>query len=208
MYNFVYISRQFYPILQDFVPIQADLQTERPTDIESKYFHAQFYCFSADEATFLFEPLAVLKMKYYHQWIDTMVVVTLPLISGLYGLQRYIIICCPHLISKYCTVKTTIISVAIIIVVGSILSFHEVFDEYMYYNGVSASLLATNHQKHENFTGVVVIIVLLIISVTVSVLHAIVTEVESPSSSGSISSDFLRKDETAMWAYENDCFSN
>ena len=135
-----------------------------------------------------------------------MVVVTLPLISGLYGLQRYFIICFAHLISKYCTVKTTIISVAIIIVVGSILSFHEVFDENMYYNGVSASLLVTNHQKHENFTGVVVIIVLLIIIVTVSVLHAIITKNVNDALAKSIK--FLARQSDKRFEFRISAYSN
>ena len=59
--------------------------------------------------------------------------------------------------------------------VGSIISFH-VLDENMYYYGMSVFLLGTQQQKHENFTGVVVIVVLFIIIETVSVLHAIITK--------------------------------
>ena len=99
-------------------------------------------------------------MKILYTAVEVIVNFSLPLLGLIYVHNRYIIICCPQLIPKYCTYRSTTLLSFVVVVLGIFLSIDKWFNKSTIFQGFN-TLQYFNAKSHEYFAGYITLSVYL-----------------------------------------------
>ena len=117
------------------------------------------------------------KMKNVYKFLNRSVQFSLPLLHLLYAFNRFIIICHPDKIAKYCSSVKSFLFALSVLVLGMAISLQEVFDnDYMAFHGVVIHDIGSENHGHEKSTGVANCAMLLTISLTIIIFFAFFTK--------------------------------
>ena len=118
------------------------------------------------------EPMKGFGIKNYHRYASTAIDLALPMLGILYGFNRFIIICHAQLIDKYCSRGVMGGFIACIIIFCTLVGCHEIFDKnYVSIHGFNAILAGNTEKKHEQFTGIMNVILLFVVALAVFFVH-------------------------------------
>ena len=102
-------------------------------------------------------------MKILYTAVEVIVNFSLPLLGLIYVHNRYIIICCPQLIPKYCTYRSTTLLSFVVVVLGIFLSIDKWFNKSTIYQGFNTFGAGRfNAKSHEYFAGYITLSVYLV----------------------------------------------
>ena len=114
----------------------------------------------------------------YFKYFETLCLFVLPLLHMLFTAQRYVVICCPDHIPKYCTKKKTLITVSCVVILSVLASIHELFDNNKFYlenRKEDLFVVKSRMHEHEQYSSTTVMYLLVIGGVSVSVASLILT---------------------------------
>ena len=99
----------------------------------------------------------------------------IPLLNIFYTANRYIIICHPSNISKFCTKWKTVSCIVAIMVISGVAPIHELYDTNLILAYTPVALAELGKRSHEYVTGIIVILLLLIKGLIIFVASLVLT---------------------------------